>query len=236
MKTMDRARELARTLAGIGRQMGKRVSALVTRMDEPLGLAVGNALETAEAIELLRGGGPADLREVTVALTAEMLVLAGATPGSSPAAARAAARARVERAIADGSGLAKLEEIVAAQGGDAAAVRDPGRLPQAPHRLEVLAPSSGVVEAIDTEVIGLASVALGAGRARTEDRIDPAVGLVVHRKLGAAVERGEPLATLHHGDRGEDPARVAARLAAAWSIGQRAPPVQPLVLEILEDT
>jgi len=230
MKTPDRARELARTLAGIGRQMGKRVSALVTRMDEPLGLAVGNALETAEAIACLRGEGPADLREVTVALTAEMLVL------GAPGTGRAEARARVERAIADGSGLRKLEEIVAAQGGDAAAVRDPGRLPRAPRRLAVPAPASGVVEVIDTEAVGLASVALGAGRARTEDRVDPAVGIVVHKKLGDAVERGEPLATIHHGDRGEDPARVAARLAAAWTLGRHAPPARPLVLELLEDT
>jgi pyrimidine-nucleoside phosphorylase len=231
MKTMDRARELARTLAGIGRSMGKRVTALVTRMDEPLGLAVGNALETREAIALLAGGGPPDLREVTVALTAEMLVLGRAAPD------RAAARARVERAIADGSGLAKLEEIVRAQGGDPAAVRDPDRLPAAPHRLPVPAPAGGVVQAIDTEAVGLASVALGAGRARTEDRIDPAVGIVVHRKLGDRVEPGEPLATIHHGARGEDPARVALRLAAAWRIGEDGPaPRRPLVLETLEDT
>ncbi|MFT3914272.1 MAG: thymidine phosphorylase [Anaeromyxobacteraceae bacterium] len=244
MKTMDRAREIARTLAGIGRSMGKRVTALVTRMDEPLGLAVGNALETAEAIALLGGGGPPDLREVTVALTAEMLLLGGAAPD------RAAARARVEGAIADGSGLAKLEEIVRAQGGDPAAVRDPGRLPVAPRRLPVPAPEGGIVQAIDTEAVGLASVALGAGRARTEDRIDPAVGIVVHRKLGDRVERGEPLATIHHGERGEDPARVAMRLATAWRIGvgpstpdplrgsyaQDGRKERPLVLETLEDT
>jgi pyrimidine-nucleoside phosphorylase/thymidine phosphorylase len=227
MKTLDDARTLARTLAGIGRGMGKRVSALLTRMDEPLGQAVGNALEVEESIALLRGGGPADLREVTVALTAEMLVLGRVTPD------RAAARARVERAIADGSGLAKLEEIVTAQGGDPAAIRDPSRLPRAPHRRDVPAPATGFVTALDTEAIGLASVALGAGRARVEDRVDPAVGILVHRKPGDRVERGEPLATLLHGDAGEPPDRVGARVSAAYRIGPEAPPRRPLVIEEL---
>jgi pyrimidine-nucleoside phosphorylase/thymidine phosphorylase len=225
MKRPEDARALARTLAAIGRSMGKRVTALLTAMDEPLGRAVGNALETAEAIELLRGGGPRDLREVTVALTAEMLVLGRAAPDL------AAARASVEAAIADGRGLAKLEEIVAAQGGDPAAIRDPGRLPRAPSTRDVPAPASGVVQAIDAEAVGLASVALGAGRARVEDRVDPAVGIVVRRKVGEPVERGEPIATIHHGAGGEPPARAAARIAAAWRIGPEAPPPRPLVLE-----
>jgi pyrimidine-nucleoside phosphorylase/thymidine phosphorylase len=230
MKSMEDARALALTLTGIGRDMGKRVSALITRMDEPLGRAVGNALEVEEALALLRGEGPADLREVTVALTAEMLVLGRAEAG------RAGARSRVERAIADGSGLAKLEEIVRAQGGDAAAVRDPARLPRAPHRRDVAAPAAGFVTAIDTEAVGLASVALGAGRARVEDRVDPAVGLLVLKKPGDRVERGEPIATLLHGDAGEPPDRVAARLAAAWTIGPTSPgPPRPLVIETLEE-
>jgi pyrimidine-nucleoside phosphorylase/thymidine phosphorylase len=227
MKRPDDARALARTLAAIGRGMGKKVSALLTAMDQPLGRAVGNALEVVETIELLRGGGPADLREVTVELTAEMLVLGGAAPD------RDAARARVAAAIADGRGLAKLEEIVAAQGGDPAAIRDPERLPRAPRRFDVAAPAAGFVAAIDAEAVGLAAVALGAGRARVEDRVDPAVGVVVHRKLGDRVERGEPLCTVHAGARSEGPDRVAARLAAAWSVGPLAPPAAPLVLERL---
>jgi pyrimidine-nucleoside phosphorylase/thymidine phosphorylase len=229
MKTLDDARALATTLAGIGRGMGKKVSALLTRMDEPLGRAVGNAVEVEESIALLSGGGPDDLRALTVALGAEMLVLGGA------AGDRAAGRARIEAAIADGSGLRKLEEIVAAQGGDPAAIRDPGRLPRAPHRREVAAPAAGFVTAIDTEAVGLAAVALGAGRARVEDRVDPAVGILVHRKLGERVERGEPLATILHGDAGEAPDRVAARLLAAWSIGAAPPAARPLVLETLGD-
>jgi pyrimidine-nucleoside phosphorylase len=227
MKRPDDARTLARTLAGIGRGMGKQVTALLTNMDQPLGRAVGNALEVVESVELLEGGGPADLRECTVELTAEMLLLA------KVAADLPAARRAVEAAIADGRGLRKLEEIVEAQGGDPRALRDRARLPRAPRTLEVPAPASGFVATIDTEAIGLAAVALGAGRARVEDRIDPAVGILVHRKLGDRVEKGEPLATIHHGERGEAPDRVAARLAAAWRIGAEAVPPAPLVLERL---
>ena len=227
MKRPDDARALARTLAAIGRGMGKKVSALLTAMDQPLGRAVGNALEVVETVELLRGGGPPDLREVTVELTAEMLVLGGAARG------RDAARARVAAAIADGRGLAKLEEIVAAQGGDPAAIRDPARLPRAPRTYDVPSGAAGFVGAIDAEAIGLAAVALGAGRARVEDRVDPAVGVVVHKKLGDPVERGEPLCTVHEGDRSEARDRVGARLAAAWRMGPTAPPAAPLVLERL---
>ena len=229
MKTLDDARSLASTLAGIGRGMGKRVSALITRMDEPLGRAVGNAVEVEESIAVLRGAGPADVRELSVALGAEMLVLGDAVPD------RPAGRARIERAIADGSGLRKLEEIVAAQGGDPAAIRDPSRLPRARGRREVPALAAGFVTSIDTEAIGLASVALGAGRARVEDRVDPAVGILVHAKLGDRVERGQPIATLLHGEAGEAPDRVADRVSAAYVIGPAAPPLRPLVLETLPD-
>jgi pyrimidine-nucleoside phosphorylase/thymidine phosphorylase len=225
MKTVGDARALAATLAAIGRRMGKRVSALLTDMSQPLGRAVGNALEVVETVELLRGGGPPDLRLVTVELTAEMLVLAGVARDG------AAARARVEAAIADGSGLARLEEIVRAQGGDPRALSDPERLPRAPRTWQLRAPVAGVVEAIDAEALGLAAVALGAGRARLEDRVDPAVGLVVHRRLGDPVARGEPLCTVHEGDRSEPRPRMAARLEAAFRIGPTAAAPPPLVIE-----
>jgi pyrimidine-nucleoside phosphorylase len=227
MKRRDDARALAQTLAAIGRGMGKQVTALLTNMDQPLGRAVGNALEVVESVELLEGGGPADLRECTVELTAEMLLLAHV------AADLPAARRAVEAAIADGRGLRKLEEIVEAQGGDPRALRDRARLPRAPRTFDVPAPAGGVVTAIDAEAIGLAAVALGAGRARVEDRVDPAVGILVHRKLGDRVEKGEPLATIHHGERGEAPERVAARLTAAWRIGREAASPAPLLLERL---
>jgi pyrimidine-nucleoside phosphorylase/thymidine phosphorylase len=156
-----------------------------------------------------------------------MLLLAGV------AADLPAARAAVERAIADGRGLAKLEQIVAAQGGDVAAIRDPARLPQPTASWTVRAPAAGHVAAIDTEAIGLAAVALGAGRARVEDPVDPAVGLLVEKKLGARVEAGEPLCTVLEGPRSEPRERVAARILAAYRIEPGAPPPQPLVLERL---
>jgi pyrimidine-nucleoside phosphorylase/thymidine phosphorylase len=225
MKTLPDARALARALGAIGRGMGKAVGALLTDMSQPLGRAVGNALEVAEAVELLRGAGPADLREVTVELTGEMLLLGDAAPD------RDAARARVARAIADGRGLAKLEEIVRAQGGDPRALSDPERLPRAPRTYEVGAPSAGVVQAIDGEALGLAAVALGAGRARVEDRVDPAVGLVVHRRIGDRVGRGEPLCTVHEGERSEPRARTAARVEAAFRIGPEPAAPPPLFLD-----
>ena len=225
MKGPEDARALARTLAGIGRNMGKRVTALLTAMDQPLGCAVGNALEVAETVELLRGGGPGDLREVTVALVAEMLVLGGVAPDL------AAARDRVEAAVADGRGLAKLEEIVRAQGGDPAVLHDPGRLPRAPRTWDLGAPAEGFVAAMDAEAVGLAAVALGAGRSRVEDRVDPAVGIVVHKKLGDRVERGEPLCTVHEGAGSEPRERIAARLVRAWTLAAAPPRPRPLVLE-----
>jgi pyrimidine-nucleoside phosphorylase/thymidine phosphorylase len=228
MKRAEDARALARTLAGIGHAAGKRVTALLTDMSQPLGRAVGNALEVLEAVELLRGGGPPDLREVTVALGAEMLLLGGA------AADLPAARRALEAAIADGRGLAKLEEIVRAQGGDPAFLRDPARLPRAPRTYDVPAAAAGHVGGIDAEAIGLAAVALGAGRARVEDPVDPAVGIVVHRRIGDRVERGEPLCTVHEGDRSEPRERIAARLAGAFRIGAARPAPPPLVLERIE--
>jgi pyrimidine-nucleoside phosphorylase len=228
MKGIDDARALARTLASIGRGMGKRVTALLTRMDEPLGRAVGNALEVEETIALLRGGGPPDLRALTVELTAEMLVLGG-TAADLPAA-----RAAVEAAIADGRGLAKLEEIVGAQGGDVRAIRDPERLPRAAGTYDVPAPASGYVAAIDVEAIGLAAVALGAGRARVEDPVEPGVGIVVLRKLGERIEAGAALCTVHHGARSEPRDRIVARIARAYRIEAAPPAPRPLVLERIE--
>jgi len=226
MKGLDDARKLARALAGIGRAMGKRVTALLTAMDQPLGRAVGNALEVAEALELLRGEGPDDLRRLTEELCAEMVLLAGG------AAERDAALARVREVVASGRALARFRSLVEAQGGDPAAVDDPGRLPRAQGTLDVVAPARGRVVAVDAEAVGLAAMALGAGRLRVEDRVDPAVGVVLRKKVGEPVEVGEPLARLHCGDRGsEPPAAVAARVQAAFRIGGEVADPLPLILE-----
>jgi len=230
MKRLPEARLLARTLCALGRGMGKEVTALVTDMDQPLGRAVGNALEVKEIVDLLHGGGPADLRELTVALTAEMLRLGGV------AASEAEARGLVEQAISDGRGFRKLCEIVEAQGGDPRALADPARLPRAAAALDVGAPAAGLVEAIDAEALGLAAMALGAGRSRIEDRVDPGAGLEVWKKVGDPVDVGESLCTLHVGKAPlEPPETVAARVRGAYRIGAGPASAGPLVLERIEE-
>jgi thymidine phosphorylase len=225
MKRMEDAERLARALAGIGRAMGKRVVALLTGMDQPLGREVGNALEVKEAVALLHDEGPADLREVTFALTAEMVLLAGQAPSLE------AARARVREVVGDGRAFLKLCEITEAQGGDPDALADLSLLPRAEGTREVAAPHDGVVQAIDAEAIGVAAVALGAGRTRADEDVDPGVGLTVLAKVGDAVRAGEPLALVHHGRRGKEPPEaVAARVLRAYQIGDRAPPREELLL------
>ncbi len=225
MKTLPEAQRLASALSRIGRGMGKQVTALITSMDQPLGCAVGNGLEVAEAIDLLRGGGPADLRALTVALTAEMVLLARLAPDLD------GARAAVEQAIADGRGLARFRAVVEAQGGDPRVVDDPSRLPRAAQVLAVAAPRAGVVEALDAEAVGLAAMALGAGRARVEDRVDPAVGVVLVKKVGDRVEAGEPLCLVHRNAGGEPQGEVTARLLAAYRVGDGPVTAAPLILE-----
>ncbi|MEW5738228.1 MAG: thymidine phosphorylase [Myxococcota bacterium] len=227
MKTLDDARTLGRTMIGIGREMKKKVVAVLTDMDQPLGNTVGNALEVIEAVEMLRGKAPADYTEVTLALTAEMLVLGGKakTPGE--------ARTQLEKVIRDGSAETKLCEIVKAQGGDPSAIRDLSKLPRAKHTTTVAAPASGFVTGIDSEAVGLAAMALGAGRAKTTDAIDPAVGFVLEKKVGAKVQAGDALVTVHYNDE-KRLDEVKARVTKAWRIGEAAPAPRPLILERLE--
>lgn len=227
MKTRERARELAATMCAIGRAAGKRVTAFLTDMDQPLGRWIGNAHEVREAIAQLRGQGAPDVRELVLGLTAEMLVLAHLADDT------AAARQRLERAIADGSALARFAAMVEAQGGSARAVLEE-ELPMAPDHLDVVwspkdgaGPGGGVVEAIDAEAIGMAALALGAGRLRKEDAIDPAVGLWLHKKVGESVEPGEPLVRIdyrgghgsgHGGGHGVEEAR--RRILGAYRVGR----------------
>jgi len=227
MKSLEDSRALARTMIGIGTQMKRKVTALITDMDQPLGRAVGNALEVIEAVDMLRGKAPADYTEVTLALTAEMLVLGGkaATPEQ--------ARQLLQRAVDDGSALRKLKEIVQAQGGDPLAIDDYERLPQARATADVLAPGDGFVTGIDTEAVGLAAVALGAGRQRVDSLIDPAVGFTLLRKVGEPVKAGEPVVRVHYNNEG--PLKdVKERLLAAYRFGPQAPAPRPLIVERLE--
>ncbi len=226
MKTVEDARTLARTMIGIGQEMGKQVVALLTDMDQPLGKTVGNALEVVEAVQMLRGEAPSDYTEATLALTAEMLVL------GKKAATPAEARAKLEEAMRSGAAEAKLCEIVKAQGGDPRAITDLSRLPQAKHRTTVNASRSGYVGRIDSEAIGLAAMALGAGREKTTDVIDFGVGFVLEKKVGDLVKAGEPLVTVHYNDakRLDD---VKARVTKAYGLADAPPAPRPLVLERL---
>ena len=218
----DQALELARTMIEVGGGQGLDVVALLTAMDRPLGRAVGNALEVAEAVETLQGGGPADLREVTLALAAEMLVLGDAASDVSDARERAAS------ALDDGSALDVFRRVIAAQGGDPAVVDDPGRLPTAPIQKPSLARQAGRVVAMDTRAIGEAAVALGAGRATLDASIDPRVGFVMAVGPGDTVEPGQPLAEVHAAD--EEAADMAVdALREAIRIGEGAPAFRPLV-------
>ncbi len=224
MKDLDSARELARTLVRVGRGAGKKVVALLTDMSAPLGLTIGNALETREAIEVLRGRGPTDTRELTLRLGTEMLLLGGVAKKAPEA------RKQLERAISNGAGLDRLIRMVTAQGGDARAVEDPRRLPTAPQRVAVEAPRAGYVTAADPLELGLCSVALGAGRTRADQAVDPAVGIELGAKPGDRVEKGQPLCWLHvRSRRGFAP--IAERAGRAFSIGRTRPADAPLVIE-----
>jgi pyrimidine-nucleoside phosphorylase len=225
MRDAGRARALAEELVRVGTGAGKRVAALLTDMSAPLGNTVGNANETREAIELLHGVhgmAPPDLLECTMALGAEMLVVAGLTKTEE------LARGELARAIASGSALSVLERMVSAQGGDARVVSEPSRLEVAPP-VPVLATAHGFVAEIDALEIGLVGVALGAGRTRADQRIDPAVGLTLLAKPGKEVAPGEPLALVHVRDP-KDAERVRARVLGAFRIAPEAPPPVPLLL------
>jgi pyrimidine-nucleoside phosphorylase len=224
MKSLDQARALARTMVDLCHAMGRGCSALLTAMDEPLGDAVGNAVEVAESIEILRGRGPADARELTLLLGIEMLLAGSAAKNASEA------REKLQSALADGRALRKFAEIVEAQHGDARCLDDPGRLPQPRLRREMRAERSGFLVAMDAEQVGLSAVELGAGRARKEDRVDHAAGLVLRKRAGDEVRAGETLAELH----AESEARLeagAARFARAVRIGDAPRKPSALLLE-----
>jgi len=227
MKKEEDAVALAHLLVETGTRMGKKVVALVTDMNQPLGRSVGNALEVEECLEILRGGGPEDLRELCLDLSAWMLYL------GERVSTLAEGKTLAAEMIASGRALGKFCEVIRLQGGDPSAAQDPSRLPRARHRIGVPSRRAGYVASIRCEQIGIASCVLGGGRERKEDAIDPAVGLVVHKKIGDPVQPGELLCTLHYNS--------DARLAEARGLVQEAyrielaPPVtkQPLVLRVI---
>jgi pyrimidine-nucleoside phosphorylase len=192
MKNDKDAAFLAELMVETGERMGKRVVALITDMDQPLGCMIGNALEVVEVVDILRGEGPKDLRELCLELGGWMLYLGGAatTVGEG--------KKRSESLIASGEALDKFRQMVELQGGDPRVIDDPKKLPQARHSLIISSASDGYLASLQCEQIGTACVVLGGGRERKEDSVDPAVGIVLHKKVGDPVSAGEPLATIHY--------------------------------------
>ncbi|MGZ6389773.1 MAG: thymidine phosphorylase [Ktedonobacterales bacterium] len=223
MKTEGDAHALAETMVRIGEDAGVHTVATLSAMEQPLGCAVGNALEMAEAVAILQGTGPEDVTELCLHETATLLALAGV------AADEHAGRERAQRAITDGSGLAKLVEVVAAQGGDARQVEDTSRLPQAPWREMLTAPRAGYIAHIDAEHIGLASVRLGAGRRHKGDPIDHSVGFVLQAKVGDKLEAGAPLIEIYARSQHEAQA-IHQALLHAYHWSDQAPAKLPLIL------
>jgi pyrimidine-nucleoside phosphorylase len=224
METLEDARALARQMVAIGALAGRKVTALITQMEQPLGLAVGNALEVQEAIATLHGAGPADFQEIVEAVAGEMLLIAGEADDL------AAARTQVAEVIADGRAFAKFRAFVAAQGGDASWVDHPERLPAAPVQRQVPAPASGYIHAIDARTVGLITVDLGGGRLKKGDPVDPAVGVLLAAKVGAQVAAGETLCTVHARSEATADAAVS-RLQAAYKIDAAPAAVLEIVLD-----
>ena len=223
MPKPDDALKLARTMIALGEKNGCQTVALLTDMDTPLGMACGNALEVEECLHVLRGEGPADLRDVTLALAVEMLLIAGV------AASAASALDRAKQTLASGAALAKFREIVQAQGGHPGVVDDPKQhLAQAPLRERVVAARAGFVQRLEPRLIGRAITMLGGGRTRVEDEIDPAVGIVLQAKPGARVAKGDPIATIHARDE-ETLAGARDLFARAVVIGDEPPAKARLV-------
>ena len=226
MKTEEEAVALAETMVRIGAGVGRRITAVISDMDQPLGRAVGNALEVEEAIVTLRGFGPADLTEHCLVIAAEMLLL------GNRCSTLEAAKSALRRAMHRGEAVAKLREWLRAQGGDDRVVDHPQMMPRARFVADLAAPRSGYLGGISAMGVGLAAVALGAGRQKKGDAIDHAVGIVLNKKVGERVEAGESLLTVHANDKGRLAEAQSMLLQAYhWSDVPVAPP--PLIRRII---
>ena len=226
MDTPDRARTLARGLVDVGRALGRPVRAVITDMNQPLGRLIGNSMEVIEAIDCLKGGGPADVRDLTLELAGEMLALGGKVPDA------VAGKATATAALEDGRAWARFREMVIAQGGDVSAVDDPSKLPVPPDHLDFPAYRSGYLSSIDVRSVGNSTVVLGAGRARTTDRIDPSVGMEVLARIGDRVKRGQPLVRIFH-NAGRGLQDCLDRLSNSYVIVEEPVAMPPLVIERL---
>lgn len=227
MKTEEDAVFLAGLMVETGERMGKKMIALITDMQQPLGLNVGNSLEVAEALAVLRGSGPPDLRELCLELAGWMFHL------GSAAASVAQGKQTAKQLIESGKALEKFREMVGLQGGDTSMIDDPRRLPRAKHTLEIVSKRNGYVAAIDCQAVGVACVILGGGREKKEDSVDPTVGLVLHKKVSDRVSTGESLCTIHYNS--DQQATQARKLITdSYQIADAPPqPMRPLVHKIV---
>lgn len=228
MKRSEQAEDLARIMVGIGEKMGKKVGALITGMDRPLGYAVGNALEVKESIDVLKGKGSQDVRDLCLNLAGAVLYLAGKSTDLKQGMELA------EVHLNDGSALHTFREFIIAQGGNPEVINDEKLLPEAQFRFSLIADRNGYINEMDTESIGIAAMKLGAGRERKEDMIDPAVGIVFHKKTGDWVHKGETIAMIHAND--EDRADEGmAVLEKSILYGDEKPKTKPLIHRLFLD-
>jgi pyrimidine-nucleoside phosphorylase len=227
MKQEKDAVFLAELMVETGERMGKTVVALITNMDQPLGIKVGNSLEVEEALDVLHGSGPGDLRSLCIELAGWMLDRGGAAKTVEQG------RSIAEKLLDSGKALERFRQMVTLQGGDVRAIDDPTLLPQSKYKLDVLSAKSGYVTTIDCEAIGIACVALGGGREKKEDNVDPAVGIVLHRKLGDPVVAGEPLCMIHHNSEARA-ARASQLLMDSYQISEApAAAKKPLIHRVI---
>jgi pyrimidine-nucleoside phosphorylase len=228
MKSENDALFLAELMVETGERMGKQVVALITDMDQPLGNMIGNALEVVEVLEVLRGGGPEDLKELCLHLAGWMLHVGGVSNSV------AEGKLHSEELISSGKALEKFRRMVELQGGNPRVIDDPKRLPQPRQTIKIASAKSGFVSAMQCEQIGIACVLLGGGRERKEDSVDPAVGIVLHKKVGDRVTAGEPLATIHY-NADARLERARRMIVAACEIAETAPSTKrPLIHRVIQ--
>jgi thymidine phosphorylase len=229
MKEEKDAVFLAELMVETGERMGKSMVALITNMDQPLGLKVGNALEVVECIEVLRGQGPADLRELCLELAAWMFHLGGAAPNVERGKADAA------RILDSGKALERFRQMVELQGGDVTTIDDPTGLPRTQQTQVVKSPKSGYITEMNCEAVGTACVVLGGGREKKEDSVDSSVGIVLHHKVGDQIAAGEPLCTIHFNS-GAKAATAAQLLLDSYQIGDTPPVKKALVHRVIRNS
>ncbi|CAM3122560.1 pyrimidine-nucleoside phosphorylase [Paenibacillus lupini] len=227
MKTIEDSEQLAQAMVEIGTQVGRQTAAVISDMDQPLGFAIGNALEVREAIETLQGKGPADLTELCLTLGAHMVVLGGKAKDFSEA------KALLQRQLDSGEALSKFKQFIAAQGGDASVADDVELLPQAAEQVEVKAAGAGYIASIHAEQLGIAAMLLGAGRATKEASIDYSVGIIIRKKVGDSVSEGDTLAVLHTRANDSTLEEVAAKVRDAYTISTDKPEERPLLLSVV---